>query len=78
VDDPELIDLAKRQVGQEYELSAEQSKRLRGATAAELRADAKAMRAELGRPVPDDRERDERGRFTGSMNEIIRAASGRR
>jgi hypothetical protein len=76
--DQELLDLAKAAVGAEYELTPEQSRRLRGQTACELRADAKAMRRELGLPVDDPR--DDGGRFaprtsTGrgfDMNAFIR------
>jgi hypothetical protein len=76
--DDELLAVAKAAIGSEYELTPEQSRRLRGDTASELRADAKAMRGELGLPPLDKNDRDERGRFAGSsMNEIIRRASGR-
>jgi hypothetical protein len=76
--DDELRDIARTALGAEYGLSPEQAQRLRGETAAELRADAKAMRAELGLAPVDERERDEGGRFVGGdMNARIRAASGR-
>jgi hypothetical protein len=86
--DPELLDIARASIGAEHELTSQQSARLRGQTAKELRDDARAMRGELGmEPLPDprDRDRDEGGRFTakqttgssGFMNRLIREASGR-
>lgn len=80
--DDELVSIARTALGQEAGLTAEQSRRLRGETAAELRADAKAMRSELGLPPLDERERDEQGRFRAAesgvdMNRMIRAAAGR-
>jgi hypothetical protein len=79
--DEELLSIAKTTIGAEHELTPEQSARLRGQTAAELRSDAKAMRRELGMPV-DDRPRDPGGRFAKSggindMNTAIRRAAGR-
>jgi hypothetical protein len=78
----ELLDLAKSAVGAEHELTPEQSRRLCGQTAADLRADAKVMRRELGLPSLDDRPRDPGGRFakTGGVYDInaaIRRAAGR-
>jgi hypothetical protein len=71
-------------IAREFGLSEPQARRLRGGTLAELRADAQAMRAELGLEPLDERggaARDERGRFAGSsnkaFNEAIRAVSGR-
>jgi hypothetical protein len=84
--DPELLSIARASIGAEHELTPEQSARLRGQTASELRADAKAMRRELGLPVDDPRERDrdDQGRFVGAsgsgkfdMNSFIREAAGR-
>jgi hypothetical protein len=77
--DDEVLALAKEHVGAHFGLSAAQSARLRGATRAEIKADAKAMRAELGlEPLDDERERDEQGRYRGqSMNDVIRQAAGR-
>jgi hypothetical protein len=82
----DLADIGRLPIGQnEYGLTEAQSRRLRGETADEVRADAKAMRRELGLPV-DDRLRDEAGRFRernavddlhASMNKLIRTASGR-
>jgi hypothetical protein len=69
----------------EFGLTEPQARRLRGQSADEVRADAKAMRRELGLPV-DDRLRDGAGRYRqrnpvddlhGSMNKLIRTASGR-
>jgi hypothetical protein len=82
--DDELYSIARTSIGAEQELTPEQSARLRGQTAAELRDDAKQMRRELGMPV-DDRPRDEAGRFRErnavdlhrSMNSLIRQAAGR-
>jgi hypothetical protein len=79
--DDELLSIAKTSIGAEHELTPEQSARLRGQTAAELRSDAKAMRRELGMPV-DDRPRDHGGRYAKSggiydMNAMIRRAAGR-
>jgi hypothetical protein len=87
--DDELLSIARASIGAEHELTVEQSARLRGQTAAELRDDAKAMRRELGIPSLDERPRDQGGRFakTGGiydkgspnaeMNARIRAATGR-
>jgi hypothetical protein len=85
--DPELFELAKRAVGHEHELTPEQSRRLIGADAKSLRADAARMRGELGMeplPNPRDRDRDDQGRFVGAsgtgkfdMNSFIREAAGR-
>ena len=57
--------------------SAQSSRGAYAKTAADLRADANAMRAELGLERVDERERDQRGRFTGDMNARIRQAAGR-
>jgi hypothetical protein len=80
--DDELYAIARASIGATFGLSEAQSRRLHGATAAEIRADAKAMARELGLEVDnDDRGRDERGRFAesgSSMNALIRQASGRR
>ena len=86
--DDEVLAIAKASIGAQYGLSDAQSRRLVGTTAAEIKADAKAMARELGIAVDDDddrarddRARDDRGRYatTGrSMNAIIRQASGRR
>jgi hypothetical protein len=79
--DDELVAIAKTAIGAEFGLSAQQAARLRGVSAAELRDDAKAMRGELGLDDGDGehgQQRDERGRFTGDMNQRIRQASGRR
>jgi hypothetical protein len=76
--DEELAQIARAAIAAEFGLTPEQARRLHGETAAEVRADAKAMRSELGLPNLDDRERDKRGRFKGgTMNELIRQASGR-
>lgn len=83
--DDELFGIAKTAIGAEHELSPAQSARLRGSTAAELRADAAAMRHELGlAPLPDprDRERDEQGRYrprtsADDFNRLIRSVAGR-
>jgi len=48
--DDELLALARRAIGDEYELSPQQAPRLRGATASDLRDDARSMRRELGLP----------------------------
>jgi hypothetical protein len=78
--DDELLKLAKRAIGDEFELTPAQAGRLRGATASELRDDARAMRRELRLPDLDERERDEHGRYRAKgvdMNAAIRAAAGR-
>lgn len=86
--DDELLALAKEHVGSQFGLSAQQAARLRGATKAEIEADAKAMRNELGLESLDegdehgersDRDRDAAGRFAkpSTMNRLIRRASGR-
>jgi hypothetical protein len=84
-DRDELLGLAREHVGTAFGLTSEQSARLRGATKAEIEADAKAMRAELGLDPIDggkQRERDEQGRFasnasSGTINSLIRRAAGR-
>jgi hypothetical protein len=79
----DLAEIGRLAIGQhEFGLSEAQSKRLRGESADDVRADAKAMRAELGLPPLDERGRDERGRYSpkspeGDMNAKIRAAAGR-
>jgi hypothetical protein len=82
--DEELFSIAKTAIGAEHELTPQQSARLRGQTAKELRDDARAMRGELGMPSLDDRPRDQSGRFAASdssknarVNDIIREAAGR-
>jgi hypothetical protein len=78
--DDELVTIARTAIGAEYGLTPEQARRLRGDTAGELRADAKAMRSELGMPALDERARDRRGRFdseSADMNRRIREALGR-
>jgi hypothetical protein len=80
--DNEVVTIAKTAIAAEYGLSPVQARRLHGDTASDLRADAKAMRAELGLPELDERERDEHGRFRAAesgvdMNRMIRAAAGR-
>jgi hypothetical protein len=82
-DDAELLDYVRARVGDEYGLSEAQAARLRGRSLGELRADAKAMRSELGlEPLDEGAARDEAGRFTAAgnavdMNTAIRRASGR-
>jgi hypothetical protein len=83
VEDPELFSIARASIGSEHGLSPEQSARLHGQTASELRDDARAMRAELGLdPAEEERPRDHGGRFARSggiydssnarMNQLIR------
>ena len=83
-DRDELLGLAREHVGTAFGLTSEQSARLRGGTKAEIEADAKAMRAELGLDPLDEgqqRERDEQVRFASSesaaMNKLIRQAAGK-
>jgi hypothetical protein len=89
--DDELLSIAKTAIGAEIGLTAAQSRRLSGTSAAELRADALDMGRELGivadaPPAP----RDHGGRFAAAggiydqrerggldMNRLIREASGR-
>jgi hypothetical protein len=63
----DLAEIGRLAIGQhEFGLSEAQSRRLRGESADEVRADAKAMCDELGLdplPHPNDRARDPRGRF---------------
>jgi hypothetical protein len=76
--DDELYGIARASIGAQFGLTDAQAARLRGTSASELRADAKAMRVELGLDPVDERERDEGGRFKPhSINEAIRAAAGR-
>jgi hypothetical protein len=90
VDDPELLSIARTSIGAEHGLSPEQSARLHGQTASELRDDARAMRVELGlAPVEEERPRDRGGRYAKSggvydqgtsgarFNQLIRQAAGR-
>jgi hypothetical protein len=56
--DDELLTLAKRAIGDEFELTPQQAARLRGVTASQLRDDARAMRQELQLPDLDERKRD--------------------
>jgi hypothetical protein len=87
VDDPELFQVARASIGAEHGLTSEQSARLHGQTASELRADAKAMRGELGmEPLDNDPPRDRGGRYAKSggiydqgarFNQLIRQAAGR-
>jgi hypothetical protein len=78
--DDELLSIAKASIASEFGLSAEQSRRLHGETASEIKADAKAMAKELGIAV-DDRQRDDAGRFAGGenakINTALRRAAGR-
>jgi hypothetical protein len=76
--DNELIALARIEVGRQHGLTAAQSARLVGDNAQALHADAKAMAKELNVLDPTERARDDGGRFTGDMNQLIRQASGRR
>jgi hypothetical protein len=78
----DLAEIGRLAIGQhEFGLTEAQSRRLRGGSADEVRADAKAMRAELGLPPVDGRERDGQGRYArsgeGDMNARIREAAGR-
>ena len=77
----DLSEIGRLSIGQhEYGLTPEQSKRLRGESASEVRADARAMRNELGLDPIDEggQQRDARGRYAGhSMNDVIRQAAGR-
>jgi hypothetical protein len=78
--DDDLLTLAKRAIGDDFELTPAQSARLRGATASELRDDARAMRRELQLPDLDERDRDDHGRYRRKpvdVNAAIRAAAGR-
>jgi hypothetical protein len=91
MDDPELFTIARASIGSEHGLTPEQSARLHGQTARELRDDARAMRGELGmEPLDDDPPRDHGGRFARSggiydqgasgaarFNQLIRQAAGR-
>jgi hypothetical protein len=78
----DLAEIGRVSIGvNEFGLSEAQSRRLRGSSADEVRADAKQMRKELGLPTLDERKRDEEGRYARSggsdMNRIIREAAGR-
>jgi hypothetical protein len=79
--DAKLVAYAKLQIGREHGLDETDSRRLAGNTADELHADARAMARELGVTDPTERARDQRGKFASgegrSMNQLIRAASGR-
>jgi hypothetical protein len=78
--DDELLTLAKRAFGHEFDLSPEQAARLNGNDAKSLREDAGRMRGDLGMSPLDERERDGQGRFSrgeNDMNTIIRTAAGR-
>ena len=78
----DLIEIAKTAIGAEVGLSPAQSRRLVGGSADELRRDAREMAREFGLAVDDDQRRDQAGRYASaadgrSMNELIRAVSGR-
>jgi hypothetical protein len=78
--DDETLAYLRVAVGHDYELTPEQSARLRGQGVTALREDARAMRRELQMPDLDEgqQRRDERGRFTPSdFNRAIRQAAGR-
>jgi hypothetical protein len=88
MDDAEIFSIARASIGAEHGLTPRQSARLHGQTAAELRDDAKAMRAELGLDPPNPR--DQGGRFakpggiydmgstsSARFNQLIREAAGR-
>jgi hypothetical protein len=82
--DDELIQLAKRQIANEFGLPSEQAVRLQGESATAIRHDAQLMRRELGmEPLEEAAARDQQGRFVGrstataDMNAWLRAASGR-
>jgi hypothetical protein len=72
--DDELLEVGRNAIASHYGLTPAQARRLHGDTAVELRTDAQAMRAELGLPPLDDRDRDDHG---ASMNRLIRSAAGR-
>ena len=83
--DDETLAYIRERVADETQLPNGWGERLQGETLAELRADARVMAKDLGLAVDDERDaqRDEHGRFArsgnrGSMNSIIRQASGRR
>ena len=63
--DDEVLSLAKEHVGAHFGLSAAQSARLRGSTRAEIEADAKQMRRELGLEPLDDSDERERDKQVG-------------
>jgi hypothetical protein len=78
--DDETLAYLRVAVGRDYELTPEQSARLRGDTVSTLKGDAKAMRRELQMPDLDEggQRRDKQGRFTPSdFNRAIRQAAGR-
>ena len=69
-----LVQLA----GGEHDIPEPLRGRLRGDDLRSLRADAIAMRAELGlEPLDESQPRGEGGRFAGDMNSKIRRAAGR-
>jgi hypothetical protein len=80
----DLAEIGRVSIGvNEFGLTEAQSKRLRGESADEVRADARAMREELRlEPIEPERARDDGGRYAagedeGDMNRLIREASGR-
>jgi hypothetical protein len=79
--DDETLAYLRVAVGRDFELTPEQSARLRGDTVSTLKDDAKAMRRELQMPDLDERSRDATGRFARSgkldMNAEIRRVAGR-
>jgi hypothetical protein len=81
--DDELLALARVEVGRQHGLSAAQSARLIGDSAAALHRDAAQMCRELGIVDLRERTRDRAGRYASSesdsrsINALIRAASGR-
>jgi hypothetical protein len=81
--DAETIAFIRERVAEEFQLPAAMAHRLRGEGLSALRGDAAALRGELGmEPLEGEagRDRDADGRFSSkpTMNDRIRAASGRR
>jgi hypothetical protein len=81
--DDETLAYLRVAVGRDFELTPEQSTRLRGEGLATLKDDARAMRRELQMPDLDEgrQSRDATGRFAGSgkldLNAEIRRVAGR-
>jgi hypothetical protein len=78
--DAEILQLARRHVAEKYGIAPTLAGRLHGSTLKGLEQDAARLREDLGLGPLNERDRDERGRFSGGssdFNHRIRAAIGR-
>jgi hypothetical protein len=75
----ELVEYVTPHVAREHGIPAQYAHRLVGSTLSELHGDAKKLAREVAAHDPTERARYDGGRFSPAptMNELIRAASGR-